>query len=125
MRATTQNIPKFSFPEEFILSPNPQHFSKAEETLLFLKEVTIPCVKSQQQLLKFPADQKALVIMDNFTGQMTVVTTDAFKEVRIWIVSVPANMTKYYQPLDLAVHVYTKTFFKYKFNEWHSDEVLN
>ena len=83
MGAITQNIPKFSFPEEFILSPNPQHFSEAEETLLFLKEVTIPCVKSQQQLLKFPADQKALVIMDNFTGQMTVVTIDAFKEVSI------------------------------------------
>lgn len=56
------------------------------------------------------AVQKALVIMENFTGQMTVVTIDAFKEVSIWIVSVPANMTKYYQPLDLAVHVYTKHF---------------
>ena len=29
------------------------------------------------------AVQKALVIMENFTGQMTVVTIDAFKEVSI------------------------------------------
>ena len=77
---------------------------------MFLKEVIIPYVKTQQQLLKFSADQKAFVIMDNFTGQMTAVALDTFKEVNIWIVSVPANVTKYYQPLDLAVNGYAKYF---------------
>ena len=33
-------------------------------------------------------------------------------------------MTKYYQPLDLTVNGYAKSFFKRKFTEWYSSQFL-
>ena len=74
--------------------------------------------------VKCAADQKVLVIMDVFTGQMTTEVINAYKKANILIVKVPANMTKYYQPLDLTVNGYAKSFFKRKFNEWYSTQVL-
>ena len=56
--------------------------------------------------------------MDVFTCKMTTVVVDAFKEADIFIVNVPANMTRYYQPLDLTVNGYAKRFLKRKFIEW-------
>ena len=61
--------------------------------------------------------------MDVFTGQMTPAVLDAFKEENICIVNVPANRTKFYQPLDLTVNGYAKRFLKRKFNEWYSGQV--
>ena len=46
--------------------------------------------------------------MDIFSVQMTAAVVDAFKEANICIVNVPANMTKFYQPLDLTVNGYCK-----------------
>ena len=67
-------------------------------------------VIKQKQILKCSTDQKALVIMDVFTGQMTTAVLDAFKEGNICIANVPANMLKFYQPVILTVSGYCKDF---------------
>ena len=54
---------------------------------------------------------------------MTTAVLDAFKEAGICIVNVPANMTKYYQPLELTVNDYAKRYLKRKFIEWYSGQV--
>ena len=54
---------------------------------------------------------------------MTAAVLDAFKEADICIVNVPANLTKYYQPLDLTVIGYPKRYLKRKFIEWYSGQV--
>ena len=41
----------------------------------------------------------------------------------IEIVSVPANMTHFFQPLDLTVNGQAKKFCKEKFTTWYSQEV--
>ena len=41
--------------------------------------------------------------MDVFAGQMTTEVLNAYEEANILIVNIPANMTKYYQPLYLTV----------------------
>ena len=117
---TQQSLPRFKFPNEFSLSANPKHFSNTEESIKFLKEVIEPYIKKQRELLKCPSDQKALVVMDVFTGQMTKDVLDAYKDANVCIVNVPPNMTKFYQPLDLTVNGYAKRFLKRKFNEWYS-----
>ena len=94
---TSQSLPRFEFPSGFLLSANPKHFSNTDEFLKCLKEIIKPYAKKQRELLKCSVDQKALVIMDVFTGQTTTAVLDAFKEADICIVNVPANMTKYYQ----------------------------
>ena len=75
---TTQSLPRFEFPKDFNLSTNPKNVSNTDEWLKFLKEVIKPYVTKQRQILKYSADQKALVIMDVFTGEMkTAVMHDA------------------------------------------------
>ena len=73
----------------------PNIFSNSNESLKFLKE-------------------------DVFAGQMTTAVLDAFKEVNICIVKVPANMTKFYQPIDLTGTGYCKRLLKRKFKKWYS-----
>ena len=77
----------------------------------------------QRQLLKGQVDQKALVIINVFTGQMTVEVINTYEEANILITNVPANMTKYYQPLDLTVNGHAEQFLKSKFTEWCSSRV--
>ena len=81
---TTQSLSKVEFPSGFCLSANPKHFSNMDKSLKFLKEVIKPHVKKQRQVLKRSTDQKALVIMDVFTGQMTTVVLEAFKEASMY-----------------------------------------
>ena len=84
---TTQSLPRFGFPKDFSLSTNSKHFSNTDESLKFLKEVIKPYVIKQKQVQKGFADQKALVIMDVFTRQMTTAVFEAFKEANVSSVS--------------------------------------
>ena len=67
-----QCTPRYSyFSEIFRLSANPKNFSNTEEPLKYLDEVIIPYVVKERSESKLLNDQKALMIMDIFTGQMT------------------------------------------------------
>ena len=121
---TAQSLPQFKFPKDFSLSVNPRHFSNTAESLKFLKEIIKPYAEKKRKSLKCAADQKVLVIMDVFTGQMTKEVINAYEKANILIVNIPANMTKYYQPLDLTVNGYAKSLFKRKFTEWYSTQFL-
>ena len=120
---TSQSLPRYRFPKGFCLSFNPKHFSNTNESIKFLKKIITPYVVKQRQLLKCQVDQKALVIMDVFTGQMTAEVLNAYEEANILIINVPANMKKYHQPLDLTLNGFAKRFLKSKFTEWYSSQV--
>ena len=120
---TSQSLPRYRFPKGFCLSFNPKHFSNTNESIKFLKEIITPYVVKQRELLKCQVDQKALVTMDVFTVQMTAKVLNASEEANILIFNVPANMTKYYQPLGLTVNGQAKRFLKSKFTEWHSSQI--
>ena len=68
---TTQSLPRYRFPEGFSLSVNEKHFSNSIESVKLLKEIIIPYVKKERESKGLSENQKALVIMDVFTGQMT------------------------------------------------------
>ena len=106
---TTRSLPRFEFPKDFSFSINLKRLPNTDESLKFLKEVIKPYVIKQRQILKCSADQKALVIMNVFTGQMATVVLDAFQEANICI-DVPAKAIKFYQPLHLTANVYCKNF---------------
>ena len=120
---TSQSLLRYRFPKGFCLSFNPKHFSNSNESIKFLKEIITPYVVKQRELLKCQVDQKGLVIMDVFTGQMTAEVFNAYEKANILIIKLPANMTKYYQPLDQTVNGYAKRFLKSKFTEWYSSQV--
>ena len=73
--------------------------------------------------IKIAKKQKALIVMDVFTGQMTEDVVKRYQDNNILIVNVPRNMAKYYQPLDLTVNGYCKKFLKRKLTQWYSAEV--
>ena len=65
---TTQSLLRFEFSSDFYLSVNPKHSVNTKESFKFLDEVIKRYVKKQRQILKRSTDQKAVVIMDIFTG---------------------------------------------------------
>ena len=73
--------------------------------------------------IKIAKKQKALIVMDVFTGQMIEDAVKRYQDNNILIVNIPRNMTKYYQPLDLTVNGYCKKFLKRNFTQWYSAEV--
>jgi len=88
-----------------------------------IKEVLKPYIDKVIKEEKLPIDQKALVILDVFTGQMTKEVLDLYKNKNIEITCVPANMTHLLQPLDLTVNGYTKKHTRRKFNDWYTTQI--
>ena len=103
-----------------ILLANPKQFSNTEESLKYLDEVVIPYVVKERSESKLLNDQKALMTMDVFTGQMTPQVIQHYAESNILIVNVQRNITIYYHPLNVTVNGYSKRFVKNKFNELYS-----
>ena len=120
---TTQSLPRFQFPSGFSLSVNEKHYSNSNESIKFLKEIIIPYVKKERELKGLDVEQKALVIMDVFTGQMISDVIEVLQENNILVTNVPANMTRFYQPLDLTVNGSAKRFLAKKFNGWYSQQI--
>ena len=54
---------------------------------------------------------------------MTTEVLDVITKNNIVVVNVPANMTKFYQPLDLTVNGHAKRFLKSKFSVWYADQI--
>ena len=101
----------FVFPKGFCITQNPKHWSNEAETLKLISEIINPYVIETRKSLKLPATQKALVIWDVFKGQMTDKVKEELRRLSIELVPVPANMTHFFQPLDLTVNRAAKNFY--------------
>ena len=73
-----------------------------------------PYVEKRKVELKLPEDQKVMVILDVFKGQITDKVTKFIEENNCMIVHVPNNMTDQFQPLDLNVNNPRERVFKGK-----------
>ena len=122
---TERSIPKAKFPRGFSLSANPKHFSNEKESIKLLEEIIIPYVKAERGKLGLEQTRPALLILDVFRGQTTSAVTELLHENNILVTKVPANMTNLYQPLDLTVNGYAKSFLKRKFTEWYASKIKN
>ena len=78
----------------------------------YLDEIIVPYLHCNEGL---DESQKTLVIMDVSIGQMTPKILDSYKACNICVVNVQANMTKYYQPLNLTIICEAKCSLKRKF----------
>ena len=120
---TEQSLPRFKFPERFSTSVNPTRYSNATESIKLIEEIIVPYLKDERNKLGLEISHKGLLIMDVFTCQMTTDVLDVITKSNISVVNVPANMTKFYQPLDLTVNGHAKRFFKSKFSAWYADQI--
>ena len=89
----------------------------------YLEEMIVPYFKKQRSIEGLHESQKALIIKDVFTGLMILEILDSKKAYSICVINVPANLTKYYQPLELTVNREVKQFLKCKFVDWYSYQV--
>ena len=122
-RKTTQSLPKFKCRSSFSLSVNPTHNSNENEACKIVEEIIALYVKNVRKRDKLPVDQKVLLIMDVFSGQVTQAVLDILQKEDILLSRVPAGMTPIYQILDLTVNGYAKRFMKKKFHEWYTNQV--
>ena len=119
----TRSIPKVEFPKGFSLSANPKHFSNEEESLKLMEEIIIPYYRNERRRLGLETEHPGLLIMDVFKGQTTSAVRDLLKENNIFFTKVPANMTNLYQPLDLTVNGFAKSYMKKLFTEWYAKQI--
>ena len=91
----------------------------------YLENLIVPYFKNQRSVEGLDEGQKDLVIMDAFTRKMAPEILDSYKAHNRCAISVLANMTKYYQPLDLTGNCEAKRFLKCTFVDWYSYQVSN
>lgn len=113
----------FKFPNGFAISQNPKHYSNKTETLTLIDKVIKPYVEQKRKDLKLQPTQKALLVWDVFKGQKTDKVLSKLASLNVEVVSVPANMTHFFQPLDLTVNGEAKRFMKDQFTNWYSAEI--
>ena len=70
----------------------------------YLTDVLLPYVTKKRNELKLPENHRALVIFDQFKGQVTASIFCLLEENNISFVLVPANCTDQLQPLDISVN---------------------
>jgi len=80
-------------------------------------------VKGKHSELKLGDDQPALVIYDEFKGQLTDAVHSLLDSNRIYVVRVPPNCTGRLQPMDLTVNKSAKDFLRKQFQVWYSQQV--
>ena len=88
-----------------------------------IDKVIVPYIERKGKELKLAPPQKALLICDVFRGQKAAKVSKKLASLNIAIVSVPANMIHFFQPLDLTINGEAKRYMKDKFSTWYSDEV--
>ena len=118
---TTRCHPHFNFPSNWHITQSPKHWSTENTMLEYITEIIIPYIESQR--LSFGEDQSAVVIMDNFKGQVTSGVNDLLESHNIHVCLLPPNTTDLLQPMDISVNKPAKDFLKRKFEEWYSGEV--
>ncbi|XP_057314078.1 uncharacterized protein LOC130655351 [Hydractinia symbiolongicarpus] len=107
----------------FSLSVNGKHYSNTQDSLKFLNNIIIPYIESKRLFHDMGADQRALVIINVCTGQMTSDVLNLLSGNNVLLTNVPSNMTKYYQPLDLTVNGFAKWYMSNKFNDWYTKKL--
>ena len=69
-------------------------------------------------------DTPALVIMDNFKGQVTDSFMNLLESHNIHVCLLPPNTTDRLQPMDISVNKPAKDFLKRQFDQWYSEQVV-
>ena len=82
----------------FLAKCQRKYFSNRVKATKFLDKIIVPYAKKETESKSLGSDQKPLAIFDVFQGQMTDEVLDILAKNYIFTTTVPANMTKFYQP---------------------------
>ena len=98
--------PRFSFTPDWHITHYPNHWSTEDTMSQYVKHIVVPYVNKMRGSV---GDKAALVIMDNFKGQVTKSVTSLLEDQNIHTCLLPANTTDLLQPKDISVNTCTCT----------------
>ena len=81
------------FPDDWNVTFTPNRWSNEEKTLEYIDKVMLPFTRAKQEELRFRAYQPALVIYDEFKGQLTDSVHSVLNANHMYVVKVPPNCT--------------------------------
>ena len=111
--------PKFKFPSGWHVTHSPKHWSNEETMIQYIEHIILPYLDSVRQTESAPA----LVIMDNFKGQITAKINCILEENNVHVCLLPPNTTDLLQPMDISVNKPAKEFLRKEFQQWYSEKV--
>ena len=114
--------PRYNFPLEWHITHSPKHWSTEQTMLQYIEHIIVPYVETTRDLMN---DEKpALVIMDNFKGQVTASVNALLDSHNIHVCLIPPNTTNVLQPMDISVNKPAKDFIKREFEQWYAKQVM-
>ena len=118
---TTRCHPRYKFPSGWHITHSPKHWSNEETMIQYIESIIVLYVERQRELLE--EDKPALVVIDNFKGQVTSAVNTLLDENNIHVCLLPPNTSDLLQPMDLSVNKPAKEFLRGKFQEWYSNKI--
>ena len=107
---------QFEFPPGWHITHSPKHWSTEQTMLQYVEHIVVPYVEQVRARI---GNEKALVVMDNFKGQITESINSLLDMHDIHVCLLPPNTTDRLQPMDIA-----EDYLKAQFAQWYSDKVL-
>ena len=118
---TTRCHPRYEFPSNWDITHSPKRWSNEATTIQYILNIIIPYINNTRD--GFKDDTPALIIMDNFKGQVTSAVTNLLEENNIHVCLLPANTTDRLQPMNLTVNKPAKDFLKRCFGDWYAEQI--
>ena len=114
--------PKFSFLLDWHITHSPNHWSTECTMLDYINHVIVPYLQKTRECVG--EDKTALVINDNFKGQVTQPVIQLLEDNNVHVCTLPPNTTDKLQPMDISVNKPAKDYLKAHFDEWYSQQVI-
>ena len=118
---TSRCHPRYNFPPDWDITHSPKRWSNEATTIQYIQNIIIPYVNKTRET--FEDDTPALIIMDNFKGQITSTVSNLLEENNIHVCLLPANTTDRLQPIDLTVNKPAKDFLERCFGDWYAEQI--
>ena len=113
--------PRYEFPSEWSITHSAKHRSNEATMIEYVQAIILPYV--ERMCDSFTEDTLALIVMDNFKGQVTPAVAELLDSNNFHVCLLPPNVTDRLQPMDLSVNKPAKDFLKRCFEDWYDEQV--
>ena len=120
---TRRCLPRYDFPASFSATFTENHWSNAERSIEFVKEIFFPYLKKVKKEKGFPEEQHRLVSMDIFKPQENDILEKLCSKSRCETMIVPHNLTSKFQSYVLTTNKATKGFIQNQYNDWCLNQI--
>ena len=94
--------PHSTFPSGWHITHSPKHWSTEQTVLEYVEHITALYIQKVRK--SFQPNTSALVIMDNFKGQITESVSSLLDQYNIHVCLLPPNTTDCLQPMDISIN---------------------